>query len=72
MKKLTISIDSKDFDIKLDGEFAQYFEEHFKSAFGNISKIETKELLWAYVQKCYDEYLSEIEIKKIFEKLDKI
>ncbi|DAB33918.1 MAG: hypothetical protein PWQ42_933 [Sulfurospirillum sp.] len=70
MKKLTISIDSKDFDIKLDGEFAEYFEKHFKETFLEGRKVETKELLWAYVQKCYDEYLNNLEIKKIYDKLE--
>lgn len=72
MSKLTVSIGSKDFDIKLDGEFSEYFEKCFKETFGSHKNIETKDLLWAYVQKCYDEYLSNIELEKLVEKIEKV
>lgn len=72
MSKLTVSIGAKDFDIKLDGEFAQYFEESFKESFGESANIEVKELLWAYVQKCYDEYLNTSEVKKLLDEIENI
>ena len=72
MSKLTVSIGSKDFDITLDEEFSKFFEEEFKETFGEKSTIETKELLYAYVQKSYDEYLSKIEYRKILEKIEEV
>jgi len=72
MSKVTVSIGSKDFDITLDEDFAKFFEEDFRDTFGEKSTIETKELLYAYVQKSYDEYLNEIEYKKLIEKIENI
>ncbi|MBE0490734.1 MAG: hypothetical protein IBX44_00610 [Sulfurospirillum sp.] len=72
MNKRTVSIGAKDFDIKLDGEFAEYFDACFKESFGTNQKIQTKELLWAFVQKCYDTYLQNAELKKLLEKLEKL
>ena len=72
MSKLTLSIGSKDFDITLDEDFAKFFEKDFKATFGEKNTIETKELLYAYVQKSYDEYLSKIEYKKLIAKIEEI
>ena len=72
MSKLTVSIGSKDFDITLDEEFSKFFEEDFKDTFGEKNTIETKELLWAYVQKSYDEYINIQEYKKIVKKIDEV
>ena len=72
MSKVTVSIGSKDFDITLDDDFSQFFEKNFKETFGDKTNIETKELLYAFVQKSYDEYLSKIEYKKIIDKIEQI
>ena len=72
MSKLTVSIGSKDFDITLNDEFSIFFEEDFKKTFGKKNTIETKELLWAYVQKSYDEYLNKIEYKKLVYKIGEV
>ena len=71
MSKLTVSIGSKDFDISLDDEFAEFFKAEFKETFGEKSNIETKNLLYAFVQKSYESYLDKIEYKKLLEKLKK-
>ncbi len=71
MSKITISVGLKDFDITLDEDFAKFFEEDFRSTFGEKTNIDTKDLLYAYVQKCYDEYLNKKEYKKMLEKLEK-
>ena len=70
MSKLTLSIGSKDFDITLEPEFSKYFEEELKEDFGQKTTIETKELLYAYVQKCYDEFVNKQEYKKITNRVD--
>jgi len=72
MSKVTVSIGSKDFDITLDDDFSQFFEKSFKETFGDKTNIETKELLYAFVQKSYDEYLNKIEYRKLIEKIDKV
>ncbi len=72
MSKLTVSIGSKDFDITLEEEFAKFFEEDFRETFGQKSAIETKELLYAYVQKSYDEFISKKEYNKMLKKINNI
>ena len=72
MSKVTVSVGSKDFDITLDEEFSEFFETNFKEIFGEKTNIETKELLYAFVQKNYDEYLNKIEYKKLIEKIEEV
>ncbi len=72
MSRLNISVGSKDFDITLESEFSKYFEEEFREAFEEKTTIETKELLYAYVQKCYDEFIDKQEYKKISAKIDEV
>jgi hypothetical protein len=72
MSKVTVSIGAKDFDITLDEEFSQFFEANFKETFGEKTNIETKELLYAFVQKSYDEYLNKIEYKKLIDKIEEV
>ena len=70
MSKITVSVGSRDFDITLDEEFFEFFEKDFKETFGEKGTIETKELLYAYVQKSYDEYINKQEYKKIINRID--
>lgn len=72
MSKITISVGLKDFDITLDEEFAKFFEEDFRATFGEKNSVDTKELLYAYVQKCYDEYQNKEEIEKLLRKIEKV
>lgn len=72
MSKITISVGLKDFDVTLDDDFSKFFEEDFRATFGEKNNIDTKELLYAYVQKCYDEYLSKEEISKLLEKIEQV
>lgn len=72
MSKVTVSIGAKDFDITLDEDFSKYFEKSFKEIFGDKTNIETKELLYAFVQKSYDEYLNIKEYKKLIDKIDEV
>lgn len=72
MNKITISLGGKDFDIKLEGEFAQQFESDFKEKFKGKNTIDPKELLFAYVGKCYDNFLIEQEIHRLVVKMDEL
>ena len=72
MSKITISLGGKDFDIKLEGAFAEQFEADFKEKFKGKSTIDPKELLFAYVGKCYDNFMIEQEITALIKKMDKI
>ncbi len=70
MSKFTVSIGLKEFDITLDEDFYEFFKEDFSKTFDQTSPIETKELLNAFVQKSYDEYMTKKEYKKISDKID--
>ena len=72
MNKITISLGGKDFDIKLEGAFAEQFETDFKEKFKGRSTIEPKEILFAYVGKCYDNFLMEDEMQKLIQKLEEV
>jgi hypothetical protein len=72
MSKLNVSIGSKDFDITLDEDFARFFEKDFRESIGAKKNIETKDLLWAFVQKSYNEYLNKIEYKNLIEKIGEV
>jgi len=68
VKKLTISIAAKRYDISVSDEFAKEFEKELEETFirGNN---DIKTLLSAYVKKSYEKFLLEKEIDKISEKL---
>ncbi|AHJ13490.1 MULTISPECIES: hypothetical protein [Sulfurospirillum] len=72
MSKITISLGGKDFDIKLEGDFAVQFEADFKEKFKEKSTIDPKELLFAYVGKCYDNFVLEQEVTKLLYQIDEI
>lgn len=72
MSRITVSIGSKDFDITVDEDFARFFERDFAQAVGSKKNIEIKDLLWAYVQKSYDQYQNEQQIATILKKIEQI
>ncbi len=72
MSKLSVQVGAKDFDIKVDKDFFAFFEKDFKKIFKDKRNIDIKELLSAYVQKTYNEYKNNIEIKEIIEKVDNV
>lgn len=72
MNKITISLGGKDFDIKLEGEFAKRFEADFKEKFKGKNTIDPKELLLAYVGKCYDNFLIEQEMQRLTRKIEEL
>ncbi len=72
MNKLTVCVGGKDFDIKLDGAFAKHFESEFQAQFKGKSTLDPKEVLLAYVGKCYENFTLEEEIRTLTKKLDTI
>ncbi len=71
MKKLTISIAAKRYDISVSEEFALDFEKELEKTFVKEGNNDIKTLLSAYVKKSYEKFLLEQEITKISQKLDK-
>lgn len=56
MKKVTITIASKDYNVTLDDDFAKFFESDLAKFLNENNALGTKDLLTAYVQKCYEQY----------------
>lgn len=72
MKKVTLTVLSKDYTITLDDDFADVFSkdvERFKNEQGSF---DAKELLTAFVQKCFECYRLEEGVKSLNLKIDKI
>ncbi len=70
MKKLTISIAAKRYDISVSDEFAKEFAREIEKTFTKKGNNDVKTLLSAYVKKSYEKFLLEKEIASISEKLD--
>ncbi len=71
MKKVTIAIASKDYTISLNEEFAKYLEKDLANFLNEHNAIGTKELLTAYVQKCFDNYTQNKQILDVIKDIDK-
>ncbi len=71
MKKLTISIAAKKYDISVSEEFALIFEKELEKTFVKESSNDIKTLLSAYVKKSYEKFILEKKIEDIYKKLDK-
>lgn len=67
MKKITLTIHSKDYTITLDDEFAEAFERDWQELMDGKRFLEPKELLNAFVEKCYDSYLKDSAIQDLNE-----
>lgn len=72
MNKITISLGGKDYDIKLEGDFALKFEADFQEQFKGRSTIDPKDLLFAYVGKCYDNFTLEKEIGALLKQIEAV
>ena len=54
MKKITLTISSRDYTITLDDDFAKFFEDDWQNLMGGRQFIEPKELLNAFIEKFYE------------------
>ena len=71
MKKITVKIASTSYNISLEDEFAQSFEKEWETFTGGKRCLYVKGLLSAYVQKCYENYQRERELRSLAQKLTK-
>ncbi|MDD3342971.1 MAG: hypothetical protein PHR87_05280 [Sulfurospirillaceae bacterium] len=72
MNTITVTLGGKDYDIKLEGKFAEQFEADFNTKFNGKSVIDPKALLFAYVGKCYDNFVLETQIQTLINTLDDV
>ena len=71
MKKITVKIASTFYNISLEDDFAQNFEKEWETFTGGKKYLDVKELLSAFVQKCYENYQQERELRSLAQKLSK-
>ncbi len=69
MKKVTITIDGRKYDISLPSKFADEIEKDILKDFFQTQNASTKSLLSAYLNKCYEYYTLLENIKDIYEKI---
>ncbi|MCK9257025.1 MAG: hypothetical protein M0P02_03020 [Sulfurospirillaceae bacterium] len=65
MKKVTISVASKDYTITLEDAFADYFTKDLEKLLGSKKGFDIKELLTAFVQKSYENYRLESNLNSV-------
>ncbi|MDR1555335.1 MAG: hypothetical protein LBS39_04845 [Campylobacteraceae bacterium] len=70
MKKVTISIAAKSFDITLEDGFADFFEAETVRLFKNKNNIEIKDILGAFIQECHDRFEAQKIEKELISNID--
>ncbi|MDR1284597.1 MAG: hypothetical protein LBJ88_00150 [Campylobacteraceae bacterium] len=70
MKKITISIAAKSFDITLEDSFADFFEAETARLFKNKNNIEIKDILGAFIQECHDRFETQRIEKELILNID--
>ena len=71
MRKITVKIASTSYTISLEDEFAHSFERAWDTFTDGKRYLDVKELLSAFVQKCYENYQKERELRSLAQKLSK-
>ncbi|MRI58102.1 MAG: hypothetical protein C6H99_01195 [Epsilonproteobacteria bacterium] len=69
MRKVTIKIEGKEYEINLDDSFAIYMKDEFEKLFPKNGSSTIKDLLSAYLKKSYDCYLMEKKLDNIIKKI---
>jgi len=69
VKRVTIKIEGKEYDINLKSDFADALEVELAKELPPFENNAIKDLLQAYLKKCYDCYLIEQKLQKLLKKL---
>ncbi|MCD8213667.1 MAG: hypothetical protein LUC34_06445 [Campylobacter sp.] len=72
MKQITLTISSRDYTVTLDDDFAEIFERDWRKFMGGRKFIEPKELLNAFIEKCYEDHTKERALKNVIKDVDKV
>ncbi|ARQ97129.1 MAG: hypothetical protein SPI60_05215 [Campylobacter lanienae] len=71
MRQITLTVASKDYNITLDDDFADYFEADIKKLLDDKHQLAIKDLLTAFVKKCHENYEQKSELNSILGNIDK-
>ncbi|PSM51486.1 hypothetical protein CBLAS_1339 [Campylobacter blaseri] len=74
MKEIKVNITSRSlsrsYNISLDDEFAIFFERELNLITDRNKNLDAKDLLYAFVEKSYENYMQNKEINELFKKLE--
>ncbi len=70
MKKFTIKIEGKEYEIELQEEFAKYMEKELEKNLPKWQNNAIKDLLGAYLKKCFECYTLEQKVEKLLKKFE--
>ena len=71
MKQIALTISSRDYTITLEDDFAEIFERDWQKFMGGRKFIEPKELLNAFIEKCYESHTNERALKNVIKDVEK-
>lgn len=72
MKEVLLTIAAKDYTIRLENDFADFFEKDLDRLLDSKNQISVKELLTAFIQKCHEDFKQTEKTKEIYKKLEEI
>ena len=71
-KKISISIERKDFDVDVSDDFAEYLEMKLLEDFDMQGNNGIKTLLKAYIKKNYELYMQDKNIENLLQKCENL
>lgn len=71
MKKLVLTVNSRDYTITLEDDFAVAFEEDLVKFLDGKRSFAAKELLTAFIYKCQEQHFQELELKNLIKSINK-
>ncbi len=69
MAKFTVKVEGKEYELELQEDFANYMEKELERSLSRYSNNSAKDLLNAYLKKCYECFLAEKKLQNILKKL---
>ncbi len=66
---MTIRIEGKEYELELQDEFASYILKEFDKHLSLHANNKAKDILGAYLKKCYECYVSEKKLQNLLKKL---
>lgn len=71
MREITLTISKKDYTVRLDDDFAEALERDITNLLGGKTSFEVKDLLFAFMKKCQDQYENDKRINNMVNHLNK-
>jgi len=69
LQKVTIKVEGKEYELELQEDFAFYMQKELDRHLHRHGNNSAKELLSAYLKKCYECYLSEKKLQELLKKI---